>query len=107
MKSSAPGGDEAVTGGMVRLEMSISLDGFAAGAGVSVEHPMGHDRGLIHDWMFNGKTDREAKAWEEEQFAGTGALIRATRRSSSGSVPGAAIPHSTRHASSFPITPGR
>jgi dihydrofolate reductase len=36
---------------------------------------MGHDRGLIHDWMFKGKTDREAEAGEEEQFAGTGAVI--------------------------------
>jgi hypothetical protein len=68
---------------------------------------MGHDRGLIHDWMFKGKTDREAEAGEEEQFAGTGAVIMVNTTFEVGVGPGATIPHSTRHASSFPITPGR
>jgi len=82
--------------------MSISLDGFAAGAGVSVEHPMGHDRGLIHDWMFNGKTDREAKAWEEEQFAGTGALIMGSTTFEVGVGPWGGNP--TFHAPCFVVS---
>jgi dihydrofolate reductase len=64
-----------MTVGTVFLEMSMSLDGFVAGAAVSVERPMGDDRGRIHDWMFKGKTNRAAEAWEEEQFADIGAII--------------------------------
>ena len=47
--------------GMVVLDMSMSLDGFIAGTNVDVERPMG-DRGeRLHDWMYAGKTEREAK----------------------------------------------
>jgi dihydrofolate reductase len=64
-----------MTAGTVLLEMSMSLDGFVAGSGVSVRMPMGNDRGRIHDWMFQGKTAQEARTWEEEQFANIGAVI--------------------------------
>jgi dihydrofolate reductase len=64
-----------MTGQRVLLEMSMSLDGFVARPDVSVNQPMGDDRDRIHDWMFKGKTDREAEAWEEERFADVGAVI--------------------------------
>ena len=32
--------------------LSISLDGFAAGHGQSTEAPMGHAGGRLHEWMF-------------------------------------------------------
>ncbi|GLS29811.1 Dihydrofolate reductase [Mesorhizobium albiziae] len=35
------------------LSFSISLDGFVAGSGVSVEEPMGKDGERLHDWIFS------------------------------------------------------
>jgi hypothetical protein len=64
-----------MAGATVYLEMSMSLDGFVAGPGVSLEQPMGDDRGRIRAWMFEGKTDRESEAWEEEHFTPVGAVI--------------------------------
>jgi dihydrofolate reductase len=59
----------------VFLEMTMTLDGFVAGPGVRMEEPMGDDGERIHDWMFKGKTDREAEASEIEKFADIGAVI--------------------------------
>ena len=36
----------------VRVHMSISLDGFVAGPGVSREHPMGVGGERLHQWLF-------------------------------------------------------
>jgi dihydrofolate reductase len=36
----------------ILVSMSVSLDGFAAGPGVSAEHPMGAGGERLHEWMF-------------------------------------------------------
>jgi hypothetical protein len=82
--------------------MSLSLDGFVAGPHVSVHQPMGEDRDRIHDWMFKGKTDREAEAWEEERFADIGAVIMGNRTFEVGVGPWG--DHPTIHAPCFVVS---
>ena len=60
----------------VFLDMSMSLDGFIAGP-KDDDNP---DRELaalekLHDWMFRGKTEREAVEFQEAKFATVGAII--------------------------------
>jgi dihydrofolate reductase len=56
------------------LDLSISLDGCAAGSNITAENPMGDNGERLHDWMFTGATEtgRRIKA---EMFAGAGAVI--------------------------------
>jgi dihydrofolate reductase len=54
----------------------MSLDGFIAGP----KDDGKPDRELaaleiLHDWMFSGKTEREAAAWQEANFKTVGAII--------------------------------
>lgn len=39
------------------VDITISLDGFIAGADVSAENPMGNDGVRLHNWFFDGKTE--------------------------------------------------
>jgi hypothetical protein len=52
--------------GLVVLDMSMSLDGFVAGPNVGLERPIGGER--LHDWMYAGRTDEEARTVEEATF---------------------------------------
>ncbi len=65
--------------GTVVLAMSMSLDGCIAGPNVGGEQPMGEGGELLHDWMFVGKTEREAAVFEEELFKTTGTIIMGRR----------------------------
>src|SRR6266542_6309574 len=65
--------------GQVVLAMSMSLDGCIAGPNVGVEQPLGQGGQRLHDWMFVGKTEREAAGFEEESFKTTGAIIMGRR----------------------------
>lgn len=60
--------------GKIIAEITQSLDGFIAGAGISKEIPMGGNGELLHDWMFDKATDADRK-WLEELTATTGAVI--------------------------------
>jgi dihydrofolate reductase len=44
----------------VILDISMSLDGFVAGANVSIDNPMGDGGERIHDWLFGAKTMADA-----------------------------------------------
>ncbi|PSJ63924.1 dihydrofolate reductase family protein [Pseudaminobacter soli (ex Li et al. 2025)] len=44
--------------GRVVMAFSMSLDGFVAGPGVSVEQPMGEGGERLHEWLFNESPDR-------------------------------------------------
>ena len=46
--------------GKVRYGASVSLDGYAAGADQSVDHPLGVHGELLHEWM------RELAAWRKQ-----------------------------------------
>ena len=58
----------------VILELSVSLDGYAAGSNVSPENPMGDDGERLHDWMFVDATDTGRRI-RAEMFGGAGAVI--------------------------------
>lgn len=60
--------------GKVILETSVSLDGFAAGADVGVEDPMGEGGERLHDWMFGSATETGKKI-QHEFFATAGAVV--------------------------------
>lgn len=65
--------------GIVYFDMSMSLDGRIAGPHVSVERPLGDGGERLHDWMFEGKSADEARAFEEEIFRPTGATVMGRR----------------------------
>jgi dihydrofolate reductase len=64
--------------GMVHLDISMSLDGFVTGPDEGVEHPLGEDRGRLHDWMFARRTDADAEVLDEV-YARTGAILMGRR----------------------------
>jgi dihydrofolate reductase len=59
--------------GKVFLHLSMSLDGFAAGPNIGLEHPLGKGGERLHAWM----TDNPEIAGEF--FAGTGAFMLGRR----------------------------
>jgi dihydrofolate reductase len=62
----------------VFLDISLSLDGFAAGPDVSREHPLGRNGPELHAWLFGTEAtppdalDRQAA---DDMFSQTGAFI--------------------------------
>ncbi len=58
----------------VKLQISISLDGFAAGTNIGTQHPLGENGELLHKWMFNAATEID-KQLSTEYFTTTGAFI--------------------------------
>jgi len=89
--------------GTVFLEMSMSLDGFVAGPNVGVERPMGdHGGARVHDWMFAGKTDQQAEAFEVKTFADIGAVVMGRRTFDVGVGPWG--DNSTFHAPCFVVS---
>ena len=61
--------------GTVYADLSVSLDGYLAGPDVGDDNPMGLGGEHLHEWMFAGKSAEESRAYEEEHFATTGALL--------------------------------
>ncbi len=61
--------------GLTWADLSMSLDGFIAGPNMSVANGMGDGGERLHDWMFAGKSDAEARALQEERFASTRAVL--------------------------------
>jgi dihydrofolate reductase len=60
--------------GKVKVEISMSLDGFITGPNVRVGNGMGDDGDRLHDWMFDAKTETDAEI-VDEQFASIGAVV--------------------------------
>ena len=58
----------------VTAQISMSLDGFVTVPTVRAGNGMGDGGERIHDWMFDAKTDADARI-TEENFASTGAVI--------------------------------
>ena len=59
----------------VIVELTISMDGYAAGPDVTPDEPMGRGGEELHDWMFSGKSGEEAEQYQLEHFRGVGAVI--------------------------------
>jgi hypothetical protein len=43
----------------VRVQITVSLDGYAAGPNQSLEHPLGEGGGSLHGWAFELKAFRD------------------------------------------------
>ena len=52
----------------------MSLDGFITGPNVRVGNGLGDDGERLHDWMFDKKTEADAKI-VDEKYASTGAVV--------------------------------
>jgi dihydrofolate reductase len=59
----------------VRLEMSVSLDGFVTGPDVGPDEPMGRGGEQLHDWMFAGRSATEVEEFMRARFSEIGAVI--------------------------------
>ncbi|MBC7938036.1 MAG: dihydrofolate reductase [Rhizobacter sp.] len=57
----------------VFVSISMSLDGFIAGPGITAQQPMGEGGERLHDWLFKTRTEAD-KAIVEETFK-AGAVI--------------------------------
>jgi dihydrofolate reductase len=60
--------------GKVYCQISMSLDGFITGPNVRVGNGLGDDGERLHDWMFDTKTDADARI-VDERYATTGAVV--------------------------------
>lgn len=62
----------------VFLDISLSLDGFAAGPDISHEHPLGRNGEALHAWLF-GRNGQQPTAADQQvaqaMFSETGAFI--------------------------------
>lgn len=65
--------------GKVVLNISMSLDGFSAGANIRPEEPMGDNGERLHDWMFSGEGGEASKPVVADFFENTGAYIMGNR----------------------------
>ena len=59
----------------VIVELTISMDGYAAGPDVTPDEPMGRGGEELHDWMFSGKSGEEAERYQIDHFRDVGAVI--------------------------------
>src|SRR4051794_4572533 len=82
----------------VRLEVSMSLDGYVAGPEPSLEHPLGINGMDLHEWVFGLKSFRATHGGEggesngdddivAESLAATGAVIMGRKMFSGGEGP--------------------
>jgi dihydrofolate reductase len=60
--------------GKVYCQISMSLDGFITGPNVRVGNGLGDNGERLHDWMFDAKTDADARI-VDERYATTGAVV--------------------------------
>jgi dihydrofolate reductase len=54
--------------------ISVSLDGFITGPNVRIGNGLGDGGERLHDWMFDAKTEADAKI-VDEMYASTGAVV--------------------------------
>jgi len=64
--------------GKVRLDISMSLDGFTAGPDVRGDNPLGDGGERLHDWMFSQATETGRRI-QHEVFDGAGAVLMGRR----------------------------
>jgi len=89
---------ELITMAGVRCDISMSLDGFAAGPNPSLEKPLGEGGDLLHEWAFAAASWRESHGLSggeanadsevlEESVRTTGAVVMGRRMFSGGEGP--------------------
>ena len=60
--------------GKVIAEITMSLDGYIAGTGISSKQPMGTNGEKLHEWIFNKATEAD-KQWVDDLVKSSGAVI--------------------------------
>lgn len=60
--------------GKVYCQISMSLDGFITGPNVRIDNGLGDNGERLHDWMFDAKTDADARIVDEMNVT-TGAVV--------------------------------
>jgi dihydrofolate reductase len=87
----------------VRVDITMSLDGFVAGPNQTLEHPLGENGELLHKWAFaaaswreqhglsGGESNADSDVLQESQAA-TGAVVMGRRMFSGGDGPWAGDP---------------
>ena len=88
--------------GKTILEMSVSLDGYVAGPGVSANNPLGDGGEQLHEWMLAGRSESEHHQFETDYFSTIGALVMGRRMVDVGIGPRGENP--TFHAPVFVLT---
>ena len=58
------------------MKMSISVDGFGTGEGLSLDEPFGHAGERLHEWMF--LTRRGVRLWDGLEGLDSDYVIEAT-----------------------------
>lgn len=86
----------------VLLELSVSLDGFAAGPDVGPDAPLGRGGERLHEWMFAGKSAADFTKFGSERFREIGAVIMGRRMVDLGIGPWGEEP--VFHAPCFVVT---
>ncbi len=73
----------------VTSQISVSLDGFAAGPGQSLEHPLGRGGERLHAWFFGPEAERHPADRElgERLLEGNGAYVMGRRMFGGGDGP--------------------
>jgi dihydrofolate reductase len=64
--------------GRVIASMSMSLDGFIAAPNDTREEPLGDGGQRLHDWLFDGQTERDVEVLDELVW-NTGAVVMGRR----------------------------
>ena len=80
----------------VFAEITMSLDGYVAGEGITIQQPMGYGGIRLHEWIFDKKTPADIKL-VEEYMNESGAFILGNRTYST------AIPDAWGNRSPFPV----
>jgi len=89
----------------LKMEISMSLDGYVAGPNQTLEQPLGEGGDRLHEWLFGLKSFRERHGLEggednadsrlvAETVAATGAVVMGRRMFSGGSGPWEEDPNS-------------
>ena len=88
----------------VRVDITVSLDGFVAGPNQTLEHPLGENGERLHEWAFaaaswreqhglsGGEANADSDVLQESQAA-TGAVVMGRRMFSGGEGPWADDPN--------------
>jgi dihydrofolate reductase len=70
--------DATPTGGQVVVDISMSLDGYVAAAGVDLDNGLGVGGEVVHDWAIGHRTPRDDEILAEG-YARTGAVVMGRR----------------------------
>jgi dihydrofolate reductase len=72
----------------VRLEISVSLDGFVAGPNPTLEEPLGEGGELLHEWVLGLRSWREPHGKSGGETGADDDLVRASRESTGAVIMG-------------------